>query len=132
MAQTAEKSALTNPVVAVIAAVVLAVAAGVVLLVRANSDRAPADYQVSVYGNISAAWSEIGSAMSTIDVSHGTATQTIHASSFTLTVESTLPNGASCVVKDTAGKVVAEDGGLPAADTSGLSASSTATCTVGK
>ncbi|GAA1020513.1 MULTISPECIES: hypothetical protein [Amycolatopsis] len=70
--------------------------------------------------------------MKTIDVSSGTATQTVHSGSFTLTVESTLPNGASCVVKDTAGKVVAEDSSLPAAGTSSLSASSSATCTVGK
>ncbi|WP_409186474.1 hypothetical protein F9C11_20485 [Amycolatopsis sp. VS8301801F10] len=130
MTQAAGRPALTKPAIALIAVVVLAAVAGVIWLVRANSDPAPTDYQVTVRGNISANWNDSGTGAGSIDVSTGAATQTIHAGSFTLTVESTLPNGASCVVKDASGKVVAEDGALPAAGTSGLSASSTATCSV--
>ncbi|UKD55137.1 hypothetical protein L3Q65_46045 [Amycolatopsis sp. FU40] len=130
MTETTGRPAVTKPVIAAIAVAVLAAVAGVIWLVRANSDPASADYQVTVRGNISANWNDSGTGAGSIDVSTGAATQTIHAGSFTLTVESTLPNGASCVVKDATGKVVAEDGGLPADGTTGLSASSTATCTV--
>lgn len=131
MTQTEGKPALAKPAMTAIAVIVLAAVAGVIWLVRANSDPAPADYQVTVYGNVSASWYDETANTHDIDVGTAHATETVHGSTVTVNVESTLPNGASCVIKDASGKVVAEDGGLPAAGATGLAAMSRATCTVG-
>ncbi|WP_116201286.1 hypothetical protein [Amycolatopsis circi] len=132
MTETTGKPALSKPIIAATAVIVLAAVAGVIWLVRANSDPAPTDYQVTVYGNVSASWYDETAKTHDLDISTATATETVHGSSITVNVESTLPNGASCVIKDVSGKVVAEDGGLPAAGTTGLAAMSRATCKVGK
>lgn len=114
-----------------IAAAVLILAAGVTLLVKLPGDPPPIDYHVAVTGNISASWVSDDSD-GTLDLANGGNSDKIRAGSLTLTVQSTMPSGASCSIVDPNGNLVDTQIAIPARGTSGKDASTTVTCSTNK
>jgi hypothetical protein len=92
---------------AAIAAAVLLVAGGIVLLITLLSGPAPIDYKVTATGAGNAMWiTPDGSGQ--LDLTTGTGTQTVHASKVSVTVTSTAADGASCRITAPDGTVVNE------------------------
>lgn len=92
---------------AAIAAAVLAVAAGIVLFIKLASGPAPVDYKITATGAGNAMWiTPDGSG--DLDMTAGSATQTVHAGKVTVTVNSTAADGASCRITDPNGVIVDE------------------------
>jgi hypothetical protein len=116
---------------AAIAAAVLAVVAGIILLVKVTGDSAPVDYRVTVSGNINATWtSDDGTGK--LNLYDGIDTQTIHAGSLTVTVNSTMPDGATCKIVDPDGNTIDSQSQRPAAGVTGMAAWTTVTCSTKK
>jgi len=113
---------------AAIAAAVLICAAGIVLLVKVTAGLAPVDYKITAHGNISATWiSDSGSGK--LDMYTGDGMDTVHAGSLTITVQSTMPTGATCAIKDAVGNTIDKHAQFPADGSAGLDAWTTVTCT---
>jgi hypothetical protein len=115
---------------AIAAAIVVAVA-GIIWLVNATGSPAPVDYRVSAHGNISATWASDTSA-GKLDLYSGDDADTVHAGTLTVTVQSTMSDGASCKIDDAHGNIIDSQSQRPAAGTSGLEAWTTVTCTTSK
>jgi hypothetical protein len=115
---------------AIAAAIVLAVA-GIIWLVNATGSAAPVDYRVSAHGNISATWTS-DTAAGKLDLYNGDNAATVHAGTLTVTVQSTMPDGASCKIDDAHGNIVDSQSQMPAAGVSGLDAWTTVTCSTMK
>jgi len=92
---------------AVIGAATLIVAAGIVLLVKLLSGPEPVDYKVTATGAGTAMWTT-PDGYGQLDLTAGTATQTVHASKVSVIVNSTAADGASCRITDASGVVVDE------------------------
>jgi hypothetical protein len=112
---------------AAIAAAIVAAVAGIIWLVNVTGSAAPVDYRVTASGNIGATWSS-EDATGKLDLYSGSDTQTIHAGTLTVTVQSTMPGGASCKIDDAQGNVVDSQSATPAPGASGLEAWTTVTC----
>ncbi|WP_326952258.1 hypothetical protein [Amycolatopsis sp. NBC_01286] len=116
---------------AAIAAAVLVVAVSTILLVTRPNDPPPADYHVAVTGNISATWVSDNSD-GTLDLTNGGNSEKIRAGSLTLTVQSTLPSGASCTIVDSNANIIDTKDAIPTRGASGKDALTTVTCSTTK
>lgn len=114
-----------------IAAGILVFVAGIIWLVNATGAPAPTDYRVTAHGNISAGWIS-DDTNGNLDLANGDDTATVHARSLTITVQSTMPDGASCQIVDASGQVVDVQVTHPAEGVSGVEAWTTATCSTKK
>lgn len=114
-----------------IAVAVLVASGGIVLLVTRPDDPPPVDYTVAVTGNISATWvSDDNDGQ--LDLTNGGNSDKIRADSLTLTVQSTMPSGASCSIVDPNANLVDTQIAFPAHGTSGQDALTTVTCSTKK
>lgn len=111
----------------VIAAAVLIVAAGIILFIKLASGPAPVDYKVSAHGNLSATWTS-STGTGKLDMYNGDDMQTVHAGTLTITVNSTMPTGATCQITGPDGTVIDKQANFPAAGATSLDAWTTATC----
>lgn len=107
------------------------VAAGVVLLVKLPGGPPLVDYYFAVTGNISASWVSDDSD-GKLDLANGGNSDKIRASSLTVTVQSTMPSGASCGIVDPNGNLVDTQMAIPPRGTSGKDAATTVTCSTKK
>lgn len=127
MTTTTAKPKLTRRArVGLIAAAVLALAGVSILLVNITAGPAPTQYEVSANGNVKATWfsdSDVG----TLDLFTGSDVQTVRARSVSVSVDSTLPEGASCRIEGPNGETYVDH--VPAnTAVHGLAAIVTATC----
>ncbi|QKV75819.1 hypothetical protein [Amycolatopsis sp. Hca4] len=114
-----------------IATAVLVVSAGVILIVNLPGGPPPVDYHVAVTGNVSASWvSDDGDGK--LDLTTGGNSEMIRAGSLTITVQSTMPSGASCSIVGPNGNVVDDQITFPPRGTSGEDAATTVTCSTEK
>ncbi|MEV6644323.1 hypothetical protein [Amycolatopsis sp. NPDC051371] len=114
-----------------VAAAVLIVSAGIILFVQLPAAPPPVDYHVAVTGNVSASWVSDDSD-GKLDLANGGNSEKIRAGSLKLTVQSTMPSGASCTIVDPNGNVIDTQMAFPARGTSGTDASTTVTCSTKK
>lgn len=114
-----------------LAAAVLIISAGVILIVKLPSGPPPVGYTVGATGNISAAWvSEDSDGQ--LDLTNGGNSDKIRAGSLTLTVLSTMPSGASCSIVDPDGNLVDAQVTSPTRGATGAAASTMVTCSTKK
>jgi hypothetical protein len=99
MTTATEKPKLTRRTrIALIAAAVLALAGVCIVLANVTSSPPPKQYKVTATGNVRATWYS-DSTMGNLDLDSGYDIQTVTANSLSVSVDSTLPRGASCRIE---------------------------------
>lgn len=84
-------------------------------------------FQLEAWGNVMGAWGS-DDKNGKLDLYSGHDQQTVQGKAVTISVMSTMPSGARCVIRDESGKVLDDQSARPAAGTSGLAASTSVVC----
>ena len=95
---TTEKPRLSRTHIVLIVLAVLGLAGVSIGLVNLTAGPSPVSYQVTARGNVRASWFS-DSSNGTIDVSHGWNAEHVQASTLTVSVDSTLLEGAYCSIE---------------------------------
>lgn len=84
--------------IAIVAGVLAALAGISIVVVNVTASPAPKSYKVSATGNLVATWFS-DATVGQLDMSSGSDTQTVNGRSVSISVDSTLPEGATCRIE---------------------------------